>query len=283
MTKGDFLTGLYDFSASYAPRAILCAAALALLGACAAPDPALTRGAPYDPYEESNRINHERNKRVDRAVLRPVAAGYSAFMPDDLENGISNFATNLSLPGAMVNNALQGNGVGMTSDFYRFLINSTLGIGGLIDVATRLDMPAATDADFGKTLYTWGVHEGPYVELALLGPSTSRAAAGRVVDIFLNPLAYVIEDPEVYYVAGARVSRALSGRARYGDSIDSVLYDSADSYAATRSLYLQNRRFKVGNGGSDAYLDPYDTVEGSAARQTVRPAVSADFEDPYDQ
>ncbi len=257
--------------------------ALTLLGACAAPDPAVTRGAPYDPYEESNRRTHEQNKSIDRAVLRPVAAGYSAFMPDDVETGISNFATNLSLPGAMVNNALQGNGVGMTSDFYRFLVNSTLGLGGLIDVATDLNMPAATDADFGQTLYAWGVHEGPYVELPLMGPSTSRAAAGRVVDIFTNPLGYVIEDPEVYYVAGARVSRALSGRARYSDTIDSVLYDSADSYAAARSLYLQNRRFKVGNGGSDAYLDPYDTVAGNPAGQPVRPAVSADFEDPYDQ
>ncbi len=277
------MTGLYNFFAPYASRAIVCAVALTLLEACAAHDPALTRSAPYDPYEESNRINHERNKRVDRAVLRPVADGYRAFMPDDLETGISNFATNLSLPGAMVNNALQGNGVGMTSDFYRFLINSTLGIGGIIDVATRLDMPAATDADFGQTLYTWGVHEGPYVELPLLGPSTSRAAAGRVVDMFTNPLGYVIEDPEIYYVAGARVSRALSGRGRYSESIDSVLYDSADSYAATRSLYLQNRRFKVGNGGSDAYLDPYDTIGSSTAGQTVRPAVSANFEDPYDQ
>ncbi len=257
--------------------------ALALLGACASPDPAVTRGMPYDPYEQSNRRTHEQNKSIDRAVLRPVAEGYHAAVPDDVETGISNFATNLSLPGAMVNNALQGNGVGLTSDFYRFLVNSTLGLGGLIDVATRLDMPAATDADFGQTLYAWGVHEGPYVELPLLGPSTSRAAAGRVVDIFTNPLGYVIEDPEIYYVAGARVSRALSGRGRYSESIDSVLYDSADSYAASRSLYLQNRRYKVGSAGSDTYLDPYDAIGGNAAAQVGSPAVSADFEDPYDQ
>ncbi len=253
--------------------------ALALLGACGAPDPAVTRGAPYDPYEQSNRLNHERNKRIDRAVLRPVAAGYSAFVPDDVETVISNFSTNLSLPGAMVNNILQGNGVGLTSDFYRFLVNSTLGLGGLIDVATDLNMPAKSDADFGQTLYVWGVHEGPYVELPLLGPSTSRAAAGRVVDLFTNPLGYAIEDPEAYYALGARGARALSGRGRYSESIDSVLYDSADSYAATRSLYLQNRRYKVGSSGSGAYLDPYDTTGGTPAAAPV----SAEFEDPYDQ
>lgn len=204
-------------------------------------------------------------------------------MPDPAETAISNFATNLSLPGAMVNSALQGNGVGMTSDFYRFLVNSTLGLGGMIDVATKLNMPAATDADFGQTLYTWGVNEGPYIELPLLGPSTSRAVAGRVVDLFTNPLGYVIEEPEIYYTTTARGARALTGRGRYSESINSVLDDSADSYAATRSLYLQNRRYKVGRGGSDAYLDPNDTTGSDAATQAVRPAVSADFEDPYEQ
>jgi phospholipid-binding lipoprotein MlaA len=262
-----------------APRAVLASAMLALLAACGQPDPAVTRGAPYDPYEQSNRINHERNKQIDSAVVRPVAKAYSDFVPDDVEVVISNFSTNLSLPGAMVNSAMQGNGVGMTSDFYRFLVNSTLGLGGLIDVATDLNMPAATNADFGQTLYTWGVHEGPYVELPLFGPSTSRAAAGRAVDFFTNPLGYWIEDPESYYVLGVRTSRGLTGRGRYAESIDSVLYDSADSYAASRSLYLQNRRFKVGSGGSGTYLDPYDTTAGAPSG----PAVSADFEDPYDQ
>ncbi len=254
--------------------------ALALLGACAGPDPALTRGEPYDPFEQSNRMNHERNKRLDSAVLRPVSMSYSAVVPDPVETGISNFSTNLSLPGAIVNNALQGNGVGLTSDFYRFLVNTTLGLGGLIDVATRLDMPAATDADFGQTLYAWGVHEGPYIQLPLLGPSTSRAAVGRVVDIFTNPLRYAYTDDDAYYALGARASRGMTNRARYGEMIDSVLYDSADSYAATRSLYLQNRRYKLRGGGSDTYLDPYD---GPGAVPAAPAAVSADYEDPYDQ
>ena len=273
------LTGFSNLSVSYAPRAVLCTMTLALLGACGTPDPAVTRGAPYDPNEESNRINHDFNKALDKSLLRPVSQGYSAFVPDDIETVVSNFSTNLSLPSAIVNNVLQGNGRGATSDFYRFLVNTTIGLGGLFDTATDLNMPARTDADFGKTLYVWGVHEGPYVELPVLGPSTTRAAVGRVVDIFTNPLEYAFTDDDVYYAAGARVSKGLTGRARYGDTIDSVLYDSADSYAAARSIYLQNRRYKVGSGGSDAYLDPYDTNGGTPAA----PAVSAEFEDPYDQ
>ncbi len=254
--------------------------ALALLGACAGPDPAVRRGAPHDPYEQSNRRNHDFNKALDKSLLRPVSQGYAAFVPDDIETVVSNFSTNLSLPGAIVNNILQGNGRGATSDFYRLLVNTTIGLGGLIDTATDLNMPDATDADFGKTLYVWGVHEGPYVELPALGPSTTRAAVGRVVDMFTNPLEYAFTDDDVYYAAGARVSKGLTSRGRYGDTIDSVLYDSADSYAATRSIYLQNRRYKVGSVGSDAYLDPYDTAEGSRAAPA---AASANYEDPYDQ
>ncbi|PVA10228.1 VacJ lipoprotein [Pelagivirga sediminicola] len=253
------------------------------MSACAQPDPAVTRGAPHDPYEQSNRRTHAFNKSLDKALLRPVSEGYSAFVADDVETVISNFSTNLTLPGSIVNNMLQGNGRGATSDFYRFVVNTTLGLGGLFDTATDLNMSAHTDADFGKTLYVWGVNEGPYVELPVLGPSTSRAAVGRVVDLFTNPLDFVIEDPEVYYALGARASRGLTGRARYSDTIDSVLYDSADSYAAARSLYLQNRRFKVGNGGSEAYLDPYDTDGGAPAAAAPPAAVSADYEDPYDQ
>lgn len=255
----------------------MAAALSALVAACGhVPDPAVTRSAPYDPYEQSNRINHENSKRIDRNIIRPVAKGYSAILPDPVETGISNFAANLSLPGAMVNSTLQGNGVNLTSDFYRFLVNTTFGLGGLVDVATGIGMPARSEADFGQTLYTWGVHEGPYVELPLIGPNTARSVAGRGVDFFTNPLGYWIQDPESYYALGTRVGRGLSSRTRFSDSIDSVLYDSADSYAQARTLYLQNRRFKLGSAGTDAYLDPYDTTGGGGA-------VSANFEDPYDQ
>lgn len=278
LLERDPVTRLFRSSC---PRLALSLAALAIVAACGhKPDPAVTRGAPLDPYEQSNRKTHQANKSLDRNLVRPVATGYSAFMPDDLETAVNNFSTNLSLPGAMVNSTLQGNGVGLTSDFYRFLVNSTLGLGGLIDVATDLGMPDRTDADFGQTLYTWGVHEGPYVEMPVFGPSTSRHAAGRVVDFFTNPLEYWIRDPESYYALGARGGKGLSARGRFSDTIDSVLYDSADSYAVSRSIYLQNRRFKLGEASSADYLDPYDDTPQAAPQGA---AISADFEDPYDQ
>lgn len=240
------------------------------LAACSAPPASHPPGEPWDPYEESNRETHEFNKAFDRNVFRPVARGYSAFMPDDIETGISRFSFNLSIPGAIVNNILQGNMRGATEDTYRFVVNTTFGLGGVFDTATELGMPEATEADFGETLHVWGVPEGAYVERPIFGPSTERDLAGSIVDLFTNPLDYFIQDPESYYNAGLSVSSRLSERGRFSDTIDSVLYDSADSYAQGRSLYLQNRRFELGDSSGGAYLDPYDDPYGQA------------FEDPYD-
>lgn len=226
--------------------------------ACSAPPADHPPGQPWDPYENTNRGIHSFNKGVDRAFLRPVANTYSGIVGDPIEDSISRFSDNISMPGAIVNSVLQGNMKGATEDTYRFIVNSTIGLFGLFDVATDLNMPAATDADFGQTLAVWGVREGAYVELPFLGPSTERDAAGKVVDLFLNPLDYWIQDPEEYWVAGTGVSSTLTGRARFGTTIDGILYESADSYAQARSLYLQNRRFEVGTSGSEEYLDPYD-------------------------
>lgn len=225
----------------------------------------------FDPREDQNRRTHEFNRALDRNVVRPVSLGYSAFMPDDVEDMIGRFAFNLSIPGAVVNNILQGNMKGATEDTYRFLVNSTIGLGGLFDTASELNMPQATDADFGETLHVWGVREGAYVELPLVGPSTERDAAGRIVDFFTNPLTYVLEDPESYYAGAANVSSRLSDRGRYSDTIDSILYESADSYAQARSLYIQNRRYELGGGSGAALDDPYDTGSGALP------------EDPYDE
>ena len=235
------------------------------------PNPGLAPGEVFDPNEAQNRKSHEFNKSVDRALIRPVGKSYSNVMPDDIETALGRFTNNLSIPGSVVNNVLQLNMRGGTEDLYRFAVNSTLGLGGFFDPATELKMPAATDADFGQTLHVWGVPEGAYLELPLVGPSTERALAGRVVDLFTNPLGYVFPDPEAYYVAGVKGLSRVGKRGRYADTIDSILYDSADSYAQTRSLYLQKRRFELGEAGGDAYLDPYDDPSGSP------------YEDPYDQ
>lgn len=246
-----------------------------LLAACDAPDPALSRNAPFDPWEAENRRMHDFNRAVDRSIVRPAGTGYANAIPDDIEMVVSNFAENLSLPSAIVNNILQGNGRGASQDFYRFLVNTTIGLGGLFDTATELNMPRKTGTDFGETLYVWGVHEGPYVELPFLGPSTTREAVGRTVDLFTNPLSYALPSPEKYYGTAASVSSGLSQRGRYTDTIDSILYESADSYAVSQSLYYQNRRYELGSGDGDAYLDPYDT--GSAD------PYDTDLTDPYEE
>ena len=260
------------------PRAVMALVFIGLVSACASPGPGHAPQEPFDPYETQNRKFHDFNRSLDKAIIRPAGRGYSSFLPDDIETVIGRFAFNLSLPGAIVNNFLQGNGRGATADTYRFLVNSTVGLGGFFDPATEMGLPEATDADFGQTLYVWGVREGAYIELPVLGPATERATAGKVVDLFTNPLSYALDSPENYYGTAASVSSRLSDRGRYSDTIDSILYESADSYAQARSLYLQNRRFKLGGdtGDSGAYLDPYDDPYGADPD-------SVPYEDPYDE
>lgn len=239
-------------------RSLLLVGLLVGLAACAKPPAGLPTDAVFDPFENGNRNVHEFNRTIDRSIVRPTGLGYSAFLPDDIEDMISRFAFNLSIPGSVVNSILQGNMRGATEDTYRFLVNSTIGLGGVFDVATDLKMPDATNADFGETLHVWGVREGAYLELPLLGPSTQRDTAGLIVDIILDPLNYLLDSPENYIGTVASASAGLAARGRFSDTIDSVLYESADSYAQAQSIYLQNRRFELGDGSDGAYSDPYD-------------------------
>jgi phospholipid-binding lipoprotein MlaA len=230
------------------------------VSACSSPPAHNAPGEPWDPYETRNRDIHEFNKDVDRYAFRPIAKGYSAAMPDDVETFFSRLAKTLSLPGSVVNSLLQGDVVGAGTDTARFAVNATFGLGGVFDAATEMGMPPARDADFGQTLHVWDVPQGGYVELPLLGPSTERDTVGTLVDFFTNPLDHVLGDPEVYAKPTANTSNALSQRGGpFGATIDSVLYESADSYAQSRSIYLQNRRAKL--GGSD-FGDPYDDPYG---------------------
>lgn len=256
--------------------AVLLVGAL-LVSACASPGPGHQAGTPFDPYEERNRKIHAFNKSVDRNLYRPAGKGYSDFLPDDPETAIGRFAYNLSIPSDVVNNVLQLNMRGAFQDTARFLVNSTVGMFGFFDPATELNMAQPTDTNFGETLHVWGVKEGAYVELPFLGPSTERDTAGMVVDIFTNPITYILAYPNNLYGTGAAISAGVAKRGRYADAIDSILYESADSYAASRSLYLQNRRFKLGQGDEDTYLDPYDDPYGDPYGDTA----ADPYDDPY--
>jgi phospholipid-binding lipoprotein MlaA len=232
-----------------------------MLTGCSVPGPGGAPDGIHDPYEAVNRRNHELNLALDRGLLRPAGKGSTNIIPQPVGESIGNFADNLSLPGTVVNNLLQGDLGGALKNTTRFVVNTVIGLGGLADPASEFGLHEV-ETDFGATLHVWGVPEGAYVELPLIGPSTERDAVGAVVDLFTNPLSYVLPSPEKYYGTGAKVLAKMTDRGRYSDTIDSILYESADSYAQARIIYLQNRRFELGGSADDTYVDPYDDPYG---------------------
>lgn len=233
-----------------------------------------------DPWEKNNRAIHQFNKGFDKAIFRPVSVGYSKVMPDPIEDSAQYFNENLSMPKVTINALLQADFQTAAIAIARFLLNSTVGGFGLSDPATEFGLPAV-DADFGETLHVWGAGEGPYVELPFLGPSTSRDTIGMVVDIALNPFSFIGNNPFGNAKLVTDASKYMTRRGRFAGTIDSVLYESADSYTQSRSLYLQNRRFELGGttGGDsiDAYRDPYDDPYADPYLEQY----DDPYEDPY--
>ena len=230
-----------------------------LLSACGTPPSA---SGINDPLEPVNRAVHGLNKGLDRVLVGPGAKVYGGLMPDPVEQGINNVADTLDLPGDIANDLLQGNVPDAGSNFARLAVNVVFGLGGLLDVATDAGIPEAK-TDFGETLHVWGVGEGPYVELPAFGPSTGRDAIGTVVDFALNPVGQVAKGSDATAVTVLKILSKLGDRSRYSNTVDSILYDSADSYAQARLLYLQNRRFELGQTSGDAaqddsFIDPYE-------------------------
>lgn len=239
---------------------------LALAG-CAS-KPVMQDGIPVnDPHEAQNRRVHALNKALDARVIGPVARLASG--GDDAGDGpgamdlVINAGANLSLPGKVANSLLQGRPEPAIKNFFRFAVNTTLGIGGLFDPAGRDFGLPEHDTDFGETLAVWGVPEGAYLELPVLGPSTQRDAAGKVVDLVIDPLYHVLNRDAAWAAFGLRAASKAGDRARFGDTVDSVMQDSADSYAQLRLIYLMHRRYELNQGGTD--IDPYaDATAGDA-------------------
>lgn len=197
-----------------------------------------------DPYEDTNRSIHAFNKGLDSAILRPAGQVANA-LPMEITGPVVNFADNVGLPSAIANGLLQGDIGGAGTNTFRFLINTTIGIGGLFDPAGGIGLQEES-TDFGETLAVWGVGEGAYVELPVFGPSTQRDAIGIIVDMVFDPLADVATSSQDRYITGAGLADQVITRGRFMDTIDGVLYESADSYAQARLVYLQNRRFELG-------------------------------------
>lgn len=232
---------------------LIAVVALLALSACG---PAPSQNGISDPNEAQNRATHKFNVALDKNVLRPVATKANRVVPDEVDKAVVNFADNLELPGTVVNNILQLRLGKALENTVRFAINTTIGLGGVFDPATAAGVKG-DPTDFGETLHIWGVTEGNYFELPLFGPSTDRDALGKVVDIALDPLRLLMPK-ESRLPLVAKVASRISDRGRYSETVDSVLYDSADSYAQARLLYLQNRRFELGEAPSDeSFEDPY--------------------------
>lgn len=178
--------------------ASLVAVALAL-GACAKPGPGdVSASGVYDPAERTNRSIHAFNKGFDRAIFRPVSKGFTAVVPDPVEDALINFSENLSEPSDTVNFLLQGRFPEAGRSLGRFVINTIWGLGGLFDGATEMGL-APTDTDFGETLYRWGAREGSYVELPFFGPSNQRDAVGVVTDFFTNSFSDKGADDDIVF------------------------------------------------------------------------------------
>jgi phospholipid-binding lipoprotein MlaA len=218
-----------------------------LLSGCAEmDDPSGTN----DPYESFNRQMFDFNRQVDHAVIKPVAQAYVEVVPDPAREGIHNFLVNLDLPITFANDVLQGEITRSSETVARFTVNSTAGVGGFFDVATSMGIPFHTE-DFGQTLAVWGVQEGPYLVLPIVGPDPPRDVTGQVVDIFFDPLTYASFRHKFLWSAGRAVLSGIDLRARNLESLASIERSSIDFYASVRSLYRQNRNNEIRNGAPD--------------------------------
>lgn len=199
--------------------------------------------AAYDPWEKYNRRVHTFNSKVDHAIARPLAKAYVAAVPRPLRAGIGNFFDNLGAPVTVVNSLLQGNPRGAINALGRFLLNSTLGIGGLIDVADKAKMPNRGE-DFGQTMATWGWQRSRYVEVPFLGPRTLRDLFGLAADTPLRPIQYLEDDKTRVFLQGVQ---AVDLRARLL-AIESIGEGAVDEYALYRDIWLQRRNYQINQG-----------------------------------
>jgi phospholipid-binding lipoprotein MlaA len=190
-----------------------------------------------DPWESFNRAMFGLNDGVDRWVLEPVATGYDFVVPDPVERSVSRFFQNLRVPINSVNGFLQGKPVDGASDIGRFLVNTTIGVAGFFDFATRFGLERH-DEDFGQTLAVWGVPQGPYVVWPVLGASTVRDTGGGAVDTAMSIMPFFLES---YVTIGARVFETVNARSLVREEIDNARSAALDFYVFVRSAYLQRR------------------------------------------
>ena len=204
----------------------------------------------YDPLEGINRAVFKFNNVADKVILEPVAKGYKK-LPSPIQSGVGNFINNLKLPLAAFNQLLQGQGKNAVESTGRFLVNSTIGIFGLIDVADNFGLDQKAE-DFGQTLATWGVGDGFYVVLPLFGPSNLRDTTGMVMTMMTDPInAYAVSQGEAWAIPFRTAANAIDQRSQIIDEVNALRDNSVDYYAAVRSSYYQNRKAAIMNTDDD--------------------------------
>lgn len=221
--------------------------------------------SPRDPWEPYNRAMYGFNRGLDRAILRPVARGYDWLTPAPMQRAIGNAFTNLHYPIVVLNLALQGRPKDGGLALGRFVVNSTAGVAGFFDVATRLDIPAFRE-DFGQTLAVWGWRDSRYFMLPLLGPSTLRDGPARVVD-WKTDLASNWVVHEIGY--GPMAVEVVDTRAGLLDQ-EHALKEAYDEYVFVRDAWLQNRDFQISNG--QTVVPDYDSFIDAGEGSGVSPA-----------
>lgn len=233
-----------------APMAALCAA-IALAAGCGRP-----AGGIDDPFEDANRAQFAANLRLDAALSgdEPGTGGAPASRAA-LER-VRGVAETLSLPGTVANDLLQLRPDRAIHHSLRFAVNATFGLGGLFDPAGAIGLHGRS-TDFGETLHVWGIGEGAYLVLPVLGPSTQRDAFGMAVDLALDPVGWVLPRGEWAATLAVRAAGLAATRVVYSDLLDANVMQSADPYAQARLLFLQNRRYHLGATAEEDFIDPY--------------------------
>lgn len=202
-----------------------------------------------DPFEPTNRIMFDFDIAILDHALSPVALAYRDHVPGPVRDGVGNVLDNLQMPVTILNSGLQGDFDNMADATTSFLVNSTVGIGGLLDVSVNSGRKPSKE-DFGQTLAVWGVEEGPYLVLPIAGPSTARDTIGLGIDILTDPLTWLLTPAWRYVRTGAAT---IDMTAREHDRIAATRQGSIDFYATTRSLYRQTRAREIANGVDDPF------------------------------
>ena len=204
-----------------------------------------------DPLEDINRTTLLINQKLDKVIATPVAKFYGKITPDIVELGIYNAISNIDDINISINNILQGKFKEGFSDILRFTINSSIGIGGLLDVASRMGFKKH-DEDFGQTLAVWGVPHGPYIMLPGLGPSSLRDTIGMIPDAFLSPSILLDHEPTIYSL---KFLDLIDTRARYL-GLETIVI--GEEYIFIRDAYYENRKYDTFDGDVE---DNFDTID----------------------